>query len=183
MSASPRSCGSCSRRSGRTPIVPGLRLTPGRVADAYAEFFAGVGQDAAAPLAHTISVARGPAPETLAVRCGDAPRHPLPLGVRASPAAVPRPRAHRLSARRAGRGARRAAEGRRRPGLAPAGAGAARRADRRRDRGVPRHPGRARRARRDARVRDDARRRGSRMPRPSRSPRAASSPSRRRAPS
>ena len=50
---------------GEDPDRPGLKLTPGRVADAYAEFFAGVGEDAAAPLAHTISVARGPAPETL----------------------------------------------------------------------------------------------------------------------
>ncbi len=50
---------------GEDPDRPGLRLTPGRVADAYAEFFAGVGEDAAAPLEHTISVARGPAPETL----------------------------------------------------------------------------------------------------------------------
>lgn len=50
---------------GEDPDRPGLRLTPGRVADAYAEFFAGVGEDPAAPLARTISVARGPAPETL----------------------------------------------------------------------------------------------------------------------
>ncbi|MDN3497115.1 GTP cyclohydrolase I [Planococcus sp. APC 4015] len=50
---------------GEDPDRPGLRLTPGRVADAYAEFFSGVGQDAASPLAHTISVSRGPAPETL----------------------------------------------------------------------------------------------------------------------
>jgi GTP cyclohydrolase I len=50
---------------GEDPDRPGLRATPGRVADTYAEFFAGVGQDAAAPLAHTISVAHGPAPETL----------------------------------------------------------------------------------------------------------------------
>ena len=50
---------------GEDPDRPGLRLTPGRVADTYAEFFAGVGEDAAAPLAHTISVTRGPAPETL----------------------------------------------------------------------------------------------------------------------
>ena len=50
---------------GEDPDRPGLRLTPSRVADTYAEFFAGVGEDAAAPLAHTISVARGPAPETL----------------------------------------------------------------------------------------------------------------------
>lgn len=44
---------------------PGLKHTPQRVADAYAEFFSGVGEDPAAPLAHTISVSRGPAPETL----------------------------------------------------------------------------------------------------------------------
>ncbi|MFD4958891.1 GTP cyclohydrolase I [Microbacterium sp. NPDC058389] len=50
---------------GEDPERPGLRQTPGRVADAYAEFFAGVGADAAAPLAHTISVSRGPAPDTL----------------------------------------------------------------------------------------------------------------------
>lgn len=50
---------------GEDPDRPGLRLTPGRVADAYAEFFGGVGEDATAPLAHTISVSRGPAPETL----------------------------------------------------------------------------------------------------------------------
>ncbi len=50
---------------GEDPDRPGLRQTPQRVADAYAEFFAGVGVDAAAPLAHTISVSRGPAPDTL----------------------------------------------------------------------------------------------------------------------
>lgn len=50
---------------GEDPDRPGLKLTPRRVADAYAEFFAGVGEDAAAPLAHTISVTRGPAPDTL----------------------------------------------------------------------------------------------------------------------
>ena len=50
---------------GEDPDRPGLRATPGRVADAYAEFFAGLGQDAAVPLAHTISVSHGPAPETL----------------------------------------------------------------------------------------------------------------------
>jgi GTP cyclohydrolase I len=42
-----------------------LKQTPDRVADAYAEFFSGVGEDAAAPLARTISVSRGPAPDTL----------------------------------------------------------------------------------------------------------------------
>ncbi|EXJ52442.1 GTP cyclohydrolase I [Microbacterium sp. MRS-1] len=50
---------------GEDPDRPGLKATPQRVADAYAEFFSGVGQDAAEPLAHTISVSRGPAPDTL----------------------------------------------------------------------------------------------------------------------
>lgn len=50
---------------GEDPDRPGLKATPQRVADAYAEFFAGVGEDAGAPLAHTISVSRGPAPDTL----------------------------------------------------------------------------------------------------------------------
>ncbi len=50
---------------GEDPDRPGLKQTPERVADAYAEFFAGVGTDATAPLAHTISVTRGPAPDTL----------------------------------------------------------------------------------------------------------------------
>lgn len=50
---------------GEDPDRPGLRLTPSRVADTYAEFFSGVGEDAAAPLSHTISISRGPAPDTL----------------------------------------------------------------------------------------------------------------------
>ncbi|WP_425885214.1 GTP cyclohydrolase I [Micromonospora sp. DT81.3] len=50
---------------GEDPDRPGLKVTPQRVADAYEEFFAGIGQDAAAPLARTISVSRGPAPDTL----------------------------------------------------------------------------------------------------------------------
>ncbi len=50
---------------GEDPDRPGLRQTPARVADSWAEFFAGVGEDAGAPLAHTISVSRGPAPDTL----------------------------------------------------------------------------------------------------------------------
>lgn len=50
---------------GEDPDRPGLKATPQRVAEAYAEFFAGVGADAADPLAHTISVSRGPAPDTL----------------------------------------------------------------------------------------------------------------------
>lgn len=49
---------------GEDPDRPGLRQTPERVGDAYAEFFAGVGEDAAAPLARTISVSHGPAPDT-----------------------------------------------------------------------------------------------------------------------
>lgn len=50
---------------GEDPERPGLKQTPSRLADLYTEFFSGVGEDAAAPLAHTISVSRGPAPETL----------------------------------------------------------------------------------------------------------------------
>lgn len=50
---------------GEDPDRPGLRQTPSRMAELYSEFFAGVGEDAAAPLAHTISVSRGPAPDTL----------------------------------------------------------------------------------------------------------------------
>ncbi|WP_029144946.1 GTP cyclohydrolase I [Microbacterium luticocti] len=49
---------------GEDPDRPGLRQTPQRVADAYTEFFAGVGQDAAVPLQRTISVSHGPAPDT-----------------------------------------------------------------------------------------------------------------------
>lgn len=49
---------------GEDPDRPGLRETPQRVAQAATEFFAGVGADPAAPLAHTIDVAQGPAPET-----------------------------------------------------------------------------------------------------------------------
>ena len=50
---------------GEDPDRPGLRQTPSRMADLYAEFFSGVGEDPAEPLAHTISVTRGPAPDTL----------------------------------------------------------------------------------------------------------------------
>jgi len=50
---------------GEEPERPGLRQTPQRVSDAYAEFFSGVGVDAAAPLARTISVSHGPAPDTV----------------------------------------------------------------------------------------------------------------------
>lgn len=50
---------------GEDPDRPGLRQTPSRMAELYAELFAGVGEDAAAPLERTISVTRGPAPDTL----------------------------------------------------------------------------------------------------------------------
>ena len=50
---------------GEDPDRPGLRQTPARVADSWSEFFGGIGQDAGAPLEHTISVSRGPAPDTL----------------------------------------------------------------------------------------------------------------------
>lgn len=50
---------------GEDPDRPGLRQTPARVADSWSEFFGGVGEDAGAPLQHTISVSRGPAPDTL----------------------------------------------------------------------------------------------------------------------
>lgn len=49
---------------GEDPARPGLTGTPERVATAWAEFFAGVGEDASAPLAHTIDISQGPAPET-----------------------------------------------------------------------------------------------------------------------
>lgn len=51
---------------GEDPERPGLKATPQRVADACAEFFAGVGEDASAPLQHPISISHGPAPETSA---------------------------------------------------------------------------------------------------------------------
>lgn len=50
---------------GEDPERPGLKQTPARMADLYAEFFAGLGEDPGAPLAHTISVSHGPAPDTL----------------------------------------------------------------------------------------------------------------------
>lgn len=42
---------------GEDPDRPGLEQTPARVADAYAEFFSGVGEDAGAPLERTVSIA------------------------------------------------------------------------------------------------------------------------------
>lgn len=41
---------------GEDPARPGLEDTPRRVAEAYAEFFSGIGQDAAAALGNTIAV-------------------------------------------------------------------------------------------------------------------------------
>ncbi|BDZ39548.1 GTP cyclohydrolase I [Microbacterium suwonense] len=51
---------------GENPDRPGLKQTPSRMAELYAELFAGVDEDPATHLARTISVTRGPAPETLA---------------------------------------------------------------------------------------------------------------------
>ncbi|WP_336646546.1 GTP cyclohydrolase I [Microbacterium sp. USHLN186] len=50
---------------GEDPDRPGLTQTPARMAQLYTEFFAGVGEDPAGHLARTISVSRGPAPDTL----------------------------------------------------------------------------------------------------------------------
>lgn len=50
---------------GEDPDRPGLKQTPGRMAELYAEFFAGVSEDPAVHLERTISVSRGPAPDTL----------------------------------------------------------------------------------------------------------------------
>lgn len=50
---------------GEDPERPGVTQTPQRVADLYAELFAGIGLDPGEPLARTISVTRGPAPDTL----------------------------------------------------------------------------------------------------------------------
>jgi GTP cyclohydrolase I len=50
---------------GEDPDRPGLKQTPSRMAELYAELFAGVDEDPAAHLARTISVTRGPAPDTL----------------------------------------------------------------------------------------------------------------------
>ena len=50
---------------GEDPDRPGLKQTPGRVAELYAEFFAGVSEDPGTHLERTISVSRGPAPDTL----------------------------------------------------------------------------------------------------------------------
>ena len=50
---------------GEDPDRPGLKQTPSRMAELYAEFFAGVNEEPGAHLERTISIARGPAPDTL----------------------------------------------------------------------------------------------------------------------
>lgn len=50
---------------GEDPDRPGLKQTPARMAELYTEFFSGVGEDPAVHLERTISVSRGPAPDTL----------------------------------------------------------------------------------------------------------------------
>lgn len=50
---------------GEDPDRPGLKQTPARMAELYAEFFTGIGEDPAVHLERTISVSRGPAPDTL----------------------------------------------------------------------------------------------------------------------
>lgn len=50
---------------GEDPDRPGLKQTPARMAELYAEFFAGIGEDPGVHLERTISVSRGPAPDTL----------------------------------------------------------------------------------------------------------------------
>ncbi|WP_348788921.1 GTP cyclohydrolase I FolE [Leifsonia sp. NPDC080035] len=52
---------------GEDPSRPGLVRTPSRVADAYAEFFAGVGKDAAEELGDPVPLERGSA-ETVILR-------------------------------------------------------------------------------------------------------------------
>ncbi|WP_051172795.1 GTP cyclohydrolase I [Microbacterium indicum] len=49
---------------GEDPDRPGLRETPERVAAAATELFGGIDRDPAEPLARTIDVSRGPAPDT-----------------------------------------------------------------------------------------------------------------------
>ncbi|WP_193597797.1 GTP cyclohydrolase I [Microbacterium sp. YJN-G] len=50
---------------GEDPDRPGLKQTPARMAELYAEFFGGLSEDPASHLERTISVSRGPAPDTL----------------------------------------------------------------------------------------------------------------------
>ncbi|SEI14746.1 MULTISPECIES: GTP cyclohydrolase I FolE [unclassified Leifsonia] len=53
---------------GEDPSRPGLRSTPARVADAYAEFFAGVGHDAVDDLGDPVPLEDGRTAETVLLR-------------------------------------------------------------------------------------------------------------------
>ena len=53
---------------GEDPSRPGLTTTPSRVADAYAEFFAGVGRDAADDLGEPVPLEGGRQAETVLLR-------------------------------------------------------------------------------------------------------------------
>jgi GTP cyclohydrolase IA len=53
---------------GEDPSRPGLAATPSRVADAYAEFFAGVGRDAADDLGDPVPLEDGRRAETVLLR-------------------------------------------------------------------------------------------------------------------
>lgn len=53
---------------GEDPARPGLQATPSRVADAYAEFFAGLGRDAADDLGESFPLDEGSSAETVLLR-------------------------------------------------------------------------------------------------------------------
>ncbi|WP_431245624.1 GTP cyclohydrolase I FolE [Leifsonia xyli] len=53
---------------GEDPARPGLESTPARVADAYAEFFSGIGRDAAAELGEPVPLEEGRQAETVLLR-------------------------------------------------------------------------------------------------------------------
>jgi GTP cyclohydrolase I len=53
---------------GEDPSRPGLERTPSRVADAYAEFFDGIGRDAAAELGAPVPLEEGRRAETVLMR-------------------------------------------------------------------------------------------------------------------
>lgn len=53
---------------GEDPARPGLESTPSRVADSYAEFFAGIGRDAAADLGEPVPLEEGRQAETVLLR-------------------------------------------------------------------------------------------------------------------
>lgn len=53
---------------GEDPARPGLESTPSRVADSYAEFFAGIGRDAEADLGEPVPLEEGRQAETVLLR-------------------------------------------------------------------------------------------------------------------